>query len=401
MQLSAQNRRYMMAVVMLLMFMPPGMWVTALPNILEAHEAIWILPYATALAPFFAIFSGLVFGSLSDRKINAERLLAGLGFTGAFALWMGFATLKWGWHPGWYLFFQGINALISGPMFALMSKVKLVNLPNAAKSYPIYAMFGTIGWICGGLLVSALGLDASAETGQIAAFIRIAMSVLCLLMPATPPNDFESKGWKAALGLNAFKLLKDRELRVFYIASALFAAPCMAFFMFAPMMLKAFGSGYPSAQMTIGQGVEIFAMLFLSFVAGRFRVRWFLIVGFSLGILRFGLFALAGEFTMIALIWLGIALHGPIYAFTMVAGRLFLDKRVPQTMRGQAQALYQLLCMSVAGILGAFACGWLFEWLVTNSNPGWNVFWWILTGSISIPLIYFVIGIIGKPRKNK
>lgn len=33
MSLSLQHRRYMMGVVMLLMFMPPGMWVSSLPNI--------------------------------------------------------------------------------------------------------------------------------------------------------------------------------------------------------------------------------------------------------------------------------------------------------------------------------------------------------------------------------
>ena len=400
MLLTLKYRRYMMAVVMMLMLMPPGMWVPSLPNILAAHDATWALPYATALAPFFAIFSGLLFGSLSDRKVNAEKLLAMLGFTGAFALWFGFSSLEWGWHPGWYLFFQAINAFISGSMFALISKVKLVNLENSEKSFPIYSIFGTLGWISGGLLVSTLDLDSSAETGQLAAYIRIAMSGLCLLMPATPPNDFESKGWRAALGLPAFKLLKDRELRVFYIASALFTAPCVAFFMLTPLMLKAMGSGAPAAQMTIGQFVEIFAMLFLSFAAGRYRIRWFLIIGFILGLFRFGCFALAGQFDWIALAWMGIALHGPIYTFTMVAGRLFLDKRVPETMRGQAQALYQLLCFSVAGMIGAFGCGWLLQQLAIEGTPNWSLIWWILTASIVIPLVYFFVGVIGKENQR-
>ncbi|MGC6424292.1 MAG: MFS transporter [Lentimonas sp.] len=396
MLLTLKYRRYMMAVVMLLMFMPPGMWVPSLPNILSAHDAAWVLPYATALQPFFAIFSGLLFGSLSDRKVNAEKLLAMLGFSGAIVLWLAFSSLDWGWHPGWYLFFQGINALISGPMFALISKVKLVNLVNKEKSYPLYTIFGTTGWICGGMLVSSLGLDCSATAGQTAAFIRFAMSGLCLLMPATPPNDFESKGWKATLGLPAFKLLKDRELRVFYIASALFAAPCMAFYMLVPIMLKAFGSESPTASMTIGQFVEVLAMLFLSIVAGRFRVRWFLIAGFLLGLLRFSFFALAGHFDWIALIWLGIALQGPVFTFTNVAARLFLDKRVPQTMRGQAQALYQLLTYSSAGIIGAFACGGLFEHFVTDSTQSWSSLWWILTASILAPLTYLFVGLIRK-----
>jgi MFS family permease len=384
----------MMAIVMMVMFMAPGMWVTSLPNILETHDAIWVLPYATALAPFFAIFSGLVFGALSDRKVNAEKLIAVLGTTGAVTLWLGFSSLQWGWHPGWYLFFQGITALLSGPLFPLMTKIKLVNLPNAARSFPIYTMFGTIGWILGGLVVSWFDLDASADAGRLAAYIRVAMGGLCLLMPATPPTDIESRGWKAALGLSAFQLLKDRELRMLYIASALFIVPCMAFFMITPIMLKEFGSTNPTAQMTLGQGVEIFAMIALSLLAGRFRIRWLLVIGMILGFARFALFAIGGELGVIAFIWLGIALHGPIFTFTTVAGRMFLDKRVPGTMRGQAQSLYQLLVFSVAGIAGAFFCGWLYDQQINELHHNWGMYWAILAASVCIPLIYFFIGAV-------
>ena len=383
------------------MFMPPGMWVPSLPNILEAQGVRWVLPYAMALTPLCAMFSALMFGALSDRKMNAEKLLGALAIFGAFFLWLGFFALEHRWHPGWYLFFQGCNALISGPMFALITKIKLVNLPNAAKSFPLYAVGGTVGWMAGGCIVSWFALDQSADTGQWAAYIRLLMGFLCFLLPATPPTDHVSRGWRAALGLTAFKLLKVRELRVFYFASALFAIPCVSFYMLVPIMLMEFGSLYPTAQMTLGQVVEIGSMLFLSMVAGRFRIRWFLIVGMVLGLARFALFALAGDLGLLALIWLGIALHGPIYTFTMVAGRIFLDKRVPDTMRGQAQALYQLLVGSVAGIVGSFFCEVVYQQHVTEKLSSWSVFWWALAGFTLIPLAYFFIGVIGKSSEQE
>ena len=383
------------------MFMPPGMWVPSLPNILEAQGVRWVLPYAMALTPLCAMFSALMFGALSDRKMNAEKLLGALAIFGAFFLWLGFFALEHRWHPGWYLFFQGCNALISGPMFALITKIKLVNLPNAAKSFPLYAVGGTVGWMAGGCIVSWFALDQSADTGQWAAYIRLLMGFLCFLLPPTPPTDHVSRGWRAALGLTAFKLLKVRELRVFYFASALFAIPCVSFYMLVPTMLMEFGSLYPTAQMTLGQVVEIGSMLFLSMVAGRFRIRWFLIVGMVLGLARFALFALAGDLGLLALIWLGIALHGPIYTFTMVAGRIFLDKRVPDTMRGQAQALYQLLVGSVAGIVGSFFCEVVYQQHVTEKLSSWSVFWWALAGFTLIPLAYFFIGVIGKSSEQE
>lgn len=392
--MSLKQRRYMMGVVMFLMLLVPGMWVPSLPNILETYEARWVLPFATALGPFCAMCSALVFGALSDRKVNAERLLGVLGVSGALFLWLGFSALEWGWHPVWYLVFQGVNALISGPMLALMTKVKLANLPNATRSFPIYAMCGTIGWMSGGLLVSWLGFDQVADAGRLGAFFRLVMGSLCFLMPATPPADEPVKGWKAALGLTAFGLLRERELRVFYVASALFAVPCVSFLMLVPVMLKDFGSGYPTAQMTFGQVSEILAMLFLSAVGGRYRVRWFVIIGLSLGILRFASFAVAGELGTMAIIWFGIALHGPIFTFTTVAGRLFLDKRVPDTMRGQAQALFQFLIASVAGVVGAFVCGWLYQRGVDGSPESWAFFWWLLVVWSVLPLVYFTSGVL-------
>ena len=82
-------------------------------------------------------------------------------------------------------------------------------------------------------------------------------------------------------------------------------------------------------------------------------------------------------------------------------GRIFLDKRVPDTMRGQAQALYQLLVGSVAGIVGSFFCEVVYQQHVTEKLSSWSVFWWALAGFTLIPLAYFFIGVIGKSSEQE
>ncbi len=392
-------RRYMMGVVMFLMSLPPGMWVPSLPNILEAHDARWVLPYFTGLVPALALFSALIFGALSDRKMDARYLLGILGLTGAGFLWLAFASLEWGWHAGWFLVFQGANAFISAPMIPLITKIQLANLPNAEKSFPLYSLAGTLGWLCGSLLVSALALDFSAGIGQIGASIRIGMSLLCFILPATLPTDLVSRGWKASLGLTAFTLLKNKELRIFYFASALLAIPGVAHFMITPTMLAEFGSRYPTAHMSLGQATEVGAMVLLSLIAGRYRMRWFLICGMSLAVIRFGLFALGAQLDVLTILLIGAALHGPVYTFMAVAGRLYLDKRVPDTMRGQAQALYTLLTLNLAGIFGALLCESLFQKSVVG-HTGWVPFWLTLSLLSCVPLIYFVMGLLGGADKT-
>ncbi|MGK0463919.1 MAG: MFS family permease [Lentimonas sp.] len=393
MKINLEHRRYLMGVAMFLMYMPMGMWLPSLPNILGAYDARWAVPYAFALGPAMGIFSSLLFAALSDRKLEAQNLLGVLSLLGAGFLWLAFSSLEWGWHASWYLFFQSCNALVSAPMVPLISKIKLANLSNPEKSFPLYSLCGTIGWLMAGLIVSGLSLDASAATGRIAAFIRVLLGLVCFLLPATLPEDRTSRGWKAALGLRAFGLLKNKELRSFYIASTLIAIPYVSFFMLVPAMLVAFGSEYPAAHMTIGQGTEVFAMLLLSTLAGHYRIRSLMIASMLLGVTRFALFALSGATGLLPVIWLGIALHGPIYTFMTIAGRIFIDRRVLSELRGQAQALYSLLTINVAGILGSFFCEIVYQRTVATTVNSWVGLWIVMAVFAMIPLVYFVVGV--------
>lgn len=396
MKMTFNQRRYLMGVAMFLMFMSMGMWLPSLPNILAAHEARWALPYTFALMQLMGIFSTLLIAALSDRKMQAQKLLGVLSLLGAGCLWLAFSSLSWGWHPVWYLVFQCSNALISAPMIPLITKIKLTHLSNPEKTFPLYSLCGTIGWLTGGIIISSLGLDASADAGRIGAGIRILLSILCFSLPATFPEDRQSRGWKAILGLEAFAILKNRDLRVFYIASALIAVPYVSFFMCAPTMLKTFGSTHPTGQMTIGQGAEVFAILLLSILAGRYKMRWLLVLSMALGVVRFALLALAGATGLLPIIWLGIALHGPIYTCMTIAGRIFIDRRVSSTMRGQAQALYSLLVMSIAGIFGSFFCEWMYQRSVISNAGNWSSFWLTMMFFAIIPLLYFFIGTVRK-----
>ena len=396
MKLAPEHRRYLMGVAMFLMYMPMGMWLPSLPNILGAHDARWAVPYTIALMQVMGIVSTLMFASLSDRRLEAQKLLGILSFFSAGLLWLAFSSLKWGWHPQWYLLLQSSNALISTPMIPLIAKIKLANLSNPEKSFPLYSLCGTVGWLTAGLIVSGLSLDTSETAGRMAAYVLVLLGIVCFLLPATLPEDKTSRGWKAALGLNAFSLLKNRELCVFYVASTLIMIPYFSFFMVISAMLLAFGSEHPAAQMTIGQGTEVFAMLLLSTLAGHYRIRLLIIVSMLMGVARFALLALAGKTGALPIIWLGIALHGPIYAFMVVAGRIFIDQRVSFKMRGQAQALYGLMTINVAGILGSLLFEVVYRCTVATPYENWTIFWAAMAFFATIPLIYFLLGGVKK-----
>lgn len=387
-----EHRRHLMGVAMFLMYMPMGMWVPSLTNILFAHDARWAAPTSLALSQLMGILSILVFASLSDRRFEAQKLLGVLSILGAVFLWLAFSSLDWGWHPRWFLFFQSCNALISAPMIPLIAKIKLANLSNPEKSFPLFSLCGTLGWLTAGLMISGLSLDTSATTGCIAAYVRVLLGFVCFLLPVTLPEDRTSRGWKATLGLSAFGVLKDKELRTFFVASTLIMIPYFSFFLAVPEMLLAFGSEHPAAQMTIGQGTEIVAMLLLSALAGHYRVRPLILVSMLMGVARFALFVLSGATGLLPIIWLGIALHGPIFAFMIVVGRVFIDRRASSRLRGQAQALYSLLTINVAGILGGLFYEIVYRNTIATPSENWTGLWVAMLGFAAIALIYFFVG---------
>ena len=391
-----------MGVAMFLMHMTIGMWLPSLPNILKAYDARWAVAYVFIFTQVMGILSSLLFATLSDRKIGAQKLFGYLSFIAGGFQWLAFSSLEWNWYPSWFLFFQSCSALAAAPMIPLITKIKLANLSNPEKSFPLYSLCGTVGWLSAGLIVSGLGLDTSATTGRISAGIYALLGFVSFLLPSTPPEDVTSRGWKAALGLEAFSLMKNRELRVIYLASMLIWISYTSFFMFAPEMLISFGSQYPAAQMTLGQATEIVAMLSLSILAGRYRIQSLMILSMLMGLARFMLLALSGATGLLPIIWLGIALHGPIYVFMNISGRIFIDRNTPPGLRGQAQALHSLLTINLAGILGSLFCEQVYRHTVLVSPESWSELWGVMAVFALIPLAYFFFGSIRdkKPAAN-
>jgi MFS family permease len=402
-------RNIWIGVVFFLIFIPPGLWTPSLPNILENYGALWVIPFASAVGPVVAIFSSLMFASLADRRFEAQKLLGCLTISGSVFLWLQFSVLSWGWNPWWYVFFQGCNALISAPMIPILTTIALANTDDPQKKFPLYHLWGTIGWLTAGVLVSWLALDTSANAGKIGAFVRLGLGGLCFLLPVTKPKGAKAKTWQDALGFRALKLFSNRSLRVYYISALVFAIPIAAHYMYAPKLLKQLAGlevnagamqsvvvallPGPSAQMALGQVTEIGAMLLLSWLGARARVKPFVIISMTLAVIRYGLYAYAGHTGWIYLMWIGVALHGPIFAFFSVTGKVFVNRRVSEDMRGQAQALLALMGGSIGQTAGALSCGLLFR--LTDAGQqwvGWTLFWSILSTVVLFCLAYFVIG---------
>jgi len=382
------------AVGFFLLSAAPGMWYPVLPNILKEQGIEWVLPYAFAVGPLVALFSPLIFGSMADYRFCAQKLVGSLSLLGAGFLGMAFYALHAGWGAWWYLGFQVLNALLGAPMWSLVSTVTLANVDDAAKKFPLFRVWGSVGWIAAGVSVSLMDWDSSPMVGMVAAGVRVFFGLSCFMMPDTPPQgnpDLGKPSWRRNLGLDALVLFKDHSMRVFLLATLFFTIPLGAFYMYAPIQLMELGDTHPAASMSLGQITEIFAMLMLGWLLSLGRLRWVLLAGLVLGLARYVLFAFSGWSEGILWMWLGIAMHGPCYTLFYITGQVLVDRRVEPGMRGQAQALLGTIVGGVGGLLGSLFCGWYY----TGSKGlphGWVFFWGGLGLAVFACTLYFMAG---------
>ncbi len=379
--------------------MTPGFWLPALTNILRAEGLDGWIATAFVVPPICALVSPLVGGALADQRIAADRLFAWSSMVGAIAIAGAFGCLQAGFDPGWFILLLAIYSIASGPTWGLLATISLTHLARKENQYPQVRLGATLGWMAAGVATSyVLKADTSPTAGYAAAVAKMLAAVCALFLPRTPPLGL-SRSWRSLAGLEAFRLLKQRDHCVFFLVTALFSVPLTAFYMYSPEHLKVLGDAYPTATMTIAQWSEIAAMLAIGGVMTRFRIKTLLSFALAFSVVRFGMSAYAGWSGLIGWHIGGIALHGVCYTFYFITAQVFLDRRVGADLKGQAQGLLGLVSAGLGPLAGALFCGWLHDSLVTPDGEGWMSFWAILALLIAICLGIFLRFYRGQARQ--
>ena len=126
------------------------------------------------------------------------------------------------------------------PTLALVNSVSFNQMKDPAKEFSLIRVFGTIGWIVAGLVISyvfhwdaeeAIQSGALANTFSMVAIASAFLGLFSFTLPKTPPSntDGEALSLGDLLGLDALNLLKDRNFLMFFITSVLICIP-LAFY---------------------------------------------------------------------------------------------------------------------------------------------------------------------------
>ena len=393
--------RLQLSFMMFLNFFIWGAWFvtlgTFLSNNLNASGSDSAKVFSTQ--SWGAIIAPFIIGLIADRYINAEKILGALHLVGAFLMYQLYNTDDIGVFYPYVLIYM----ILYMPTLALVNSVSFNQMKNPEKEFSAIRAFGTIGWIVAGLLISFL-FHWDSETNLKEGMLRntflmagIASAVLGLFsftLPKTPPTKKagEKVSVKAIVGLDALKLLKDKNFAVFFIASILICIPLAFYYQNTHPFLTNSGMENPTGKMTIGQISEVGFLLLLPVFFTRFGFKKTILVGMAAWAIRYILFAYgnAGELSFMLL--LGIALHGICYDFFFVSGQIYTNSKAGEQYKSAAQGLITLATYGVGMLIGFEIAGAVTDAYKTGENSfDYKMVWTIPAAIAFAVMILFLL----------
>jgi nucleoside transporter len=344
-----------------------------------------------------AIIAPFIIGLIADRYFNAERILGVLHIIGAVLMYQMYKAAD---ISVFYPYVLGYMVLYM-PTLALVNSVSFNQMVDPEKEFSSIRIFGTMGWIIAGLAISYLfhwdspsGIQSGflQKTFAMAGIASLVLGLFSFTLPATPPKASTGKVTiSTLLGLDALKLLKDRNFAVFFIASILICIPLAFYYQNASAFLTDIKVDNPTGKMTIGQISEVLFLLCLPIFFKKFGFKWTILVGMLAWAIRYALFAYgnAGELSFMLII--GIALHGVCYDFFFVSGQIYTDSKAGDQYKSAAQGMITLATYGVGMLIGFYIAGLISDSYNSPAGHDWKMIWLIPAGIAAVVFLLFLV----------
>jgi nucleoside transporter len=374
------------ATMMFLQFFVWGAWYTSIAVYMTANGMADLTHWPFTVNPVAAIVSPFFLGLIADRFFPTEKVLGVMHLLGGVVLLLVPQAVG---APTTFILLLLLYNLCYMPTLGLANSLAFHNIEDQEKQFPLIRVFGTIGWIVAGLVVSfglsglTTGLpEATALPLYTAAVASIALGFFSFSLPHTPPPaKGEEVSVGSILGIDALRQLGSRPFYVFILSSLLISIPLAAYYNFTQTYLGATGFSRIAGTQTLGQMSEVIFMLLMPFFFARLGVKWMLLAGMGAWVLRYALFALGAPNAVVWMIVAGILLHGICYDFFFVTGQIYVDKKSAPGIRGQAQGFLVLVTYGVGMLIGAQVAGRVFNSFLAGGEAltldQWQSFWWI------------------------
>ena len=384
--------RTRLAVQQFLIGLAGGLWAPALAQHLQGLGFTGNqIALCCACATVANLLTSVLAGQVADRWMATER------FLGILALLSG-GLLVWAWHE---TSFAAVVSLLMAmavffvPCYPLGTSMAFRHLADPAKQFASVRVWATIGWVAGGLGLSAWlqwkGAGRVGDSLLFAGIASLAMGVYSFTLPSTPPAH--SAQGSAVAG--AFRMLREPSFAVLIALFFVYQGFAAFYTPYVPLFLPTAGvdpANVP-AVLTLGQIAEVGVFFILPLVYRRLGPCRTLALGVFLWGARYALFALGGpSWLMVA----AVALHGPGFLFSRLSATLYADQVCPRDVRASVQTLLSLILDGAGMFSGAMLAGWALEHFTRGGRSDWPSLW--LLPAVGCGLV--VVGLLAafRPR---
>ena len=382
--------RVKLSVMMFLQFFMWGAWYGQMSKYLltqlnasgdQVGNAYAAFSLAMIVAPFFV-------GMIADRYFAAQKVLGVLNLMGAVVLY--FITQNT--NPDNFFYLILAYCITFAPTLALTASIALQQMTTPEKEFPGIRVLGTVAWIVVTNIVGYYGFGDQVTIFQLAMYSAVALGLFSFFLPDTPPKATASTSFSQIMGLDAFRLFKDRSFAIFFLSSVLICIPLSFYYAMANPSLTDAGMQNVENKMSLGQASEVIFMLLIPVAFSRLGVKKMLIIGLVAWIARFLLFGYGNASSGEWMFYIAILLHGVCFDFFFVTGQIYTDNKAGAKIKSSAQGLITLATYGLGMGIGSKLSGIVLDvYTRPDGTKDWLSVWLVPAGIAAVVLVVFVL----------